>query len=450
MESAAVVSRYLPIAEIVLRGYCLGRMLKPFLEKRRAAFVVGVYIFGMAILYFLPWLTSPYRAYNIGGIAALIVLCRVDGKRYAQKVFLMVTFTAVSWLCASMAEILNDNLYNYLTRTGYMQSHPEWDFALYIGSCLLYLFLEFLFTILSIRLVQRAYKHKHTDMDKREMLMLIIPSCMGLSGFQIIRYYRLFYMAKTTENIEFYDGLSLLYGIASVVTVVIVIRLYQSIRAKQEETIHTELLAAQMDNIRQHIRHLEQSYKDVRGIRHDMANHILTLEKLYEEGRLEEARAYGNDLKSELTVASEEIKSGNPVTDVIIRESKTRAEKEGIHFLSRFFYPAGSHIKAFDVSVILHNALQNALENVTKDSGAFILVESYRRNNAFMIEVSNSFSGTLRPDGENGLPATSKENVDGHGYGLSNIRRVAGKYAGDMEITVKDGKFCLCVLLMLE
>lgn len=67
-----------------------------------------------------------------------------------------------------------------------------------------------------------------------------------------------------------------------------------------------------------------------------------------------------------------------------------------------------------------------------------------------MIEICNSFSGNLQWNAESGLPFTTKEQAKGHGYGLPNIRRVAGKYDGDIDIALKDGEFCLCIMLMAE
>ena len=151
-----------------------------------------------------------------------------------------------------------------------------------------------------------------------------------------------------------------------------------------------------------------------------------------------------------------EVKSGNPVTDVILQEWKIEAEKRGICFRCDFHYPAGSNINAFDVSVILNNALQNAVENTVEGETAYISVNSYRRNNVFMIEISNSFMGKLQWDAECGLPVTSKEKTESHGYGqthgygLSNIRKVAGKYFGDLDITQKDREFLLSVMLMMD
>ena len=219
--------------------------------------------------------------------------------------------------------------------------------------------------------------------------------------------------------------------------------------------MQSELLGVQIDSVRRHIEQVENMYRDIRSVRHDMANHLFTLEKLYEENEIEEARAYSAQIKETLTEMAGEIRSGNPVTDVILQEVKTEAEKRGISFRSEFYYPADSKVNAFDISVILHNALLNALENVDSSESAHIFIRSYQKKNAYIIEISNSFDGILQWNEQNGLPLTAKEKTDGqgygqrHGYGLSNIRRIARKYCGDTDITLADGEFQLCVMLML-
>lgn len=67
-----------------------------------------------------------------------------------------------------------------------------------------------------------------------------------------------------------------------------------------------------------------------------------------------------------------------------------------------------------------------------------------------MIEISNSFAGNLRWNTESGLPVTSKEKTESHGYGLNNIRKIAGKYFGDIDFVIKNEEFILNIMLMLE
>ncbi|MDE7298756.1 MAG: GHKL domain-containing protein [Lachnospiraceae bacterium] len=398
----------------------------------------------------------------------------MDRRNYGQKAFVAVTFFSLRWFTSAMAEVLYDKLYSFAENTNYMLTHPNMSFALYVGVCVFYLALELLFTVVSIWCILKNYVYKHAQMSKKELLVLVTPSFMGVVGYRIIWYYRYFYIAESQKNSDIYDILSLFYCAVAIITIVVVIVLYQSIKAGQEEKLQNELLAAQISSIRQHIEQVENLYQDIRGIRHDMTNHLITLERLYAGKKTEEAIAYSTELKAVLSEAAGRINSGNPVTDVILQEMQNKAEKQEIRFDIDFHYPAGSIVNVFDISVILNNALQNALENTSESEAPYISILSYRRNNAYMIEISNSFTGTLQWNPESGLPVTSKRETDGHapgsdhgyghnhsygqgnryshshGYGLANIRRVAEKYAGDVAIDLRDGMFCLSILLMME
>lgn len=468
-EICDVIVFLLLIAEALINSYCFYRFVKPFiifpgrmngicppetLQKKKKCAVCGAAVYFLIILLFYTTQLSVnvYLIYGMASFIALLVICRMDRRNYRQKSFLVITFFSLSWFAAAMADILYDFLYESALKTAYMQNHPEMSSALYIMMCVCYLAFDSAFTVIGIRKVLKVYTNKGAEMEKREVIMLALPSLMGLIGYEIMRYYRVFYALETGKLDKTYDSLIMLFCVISSVTIIVVIMLYQTIKTKQEENRQTELLALQIDSIRQHIEQTESLYQNILSIKHDMANHILTLERLYEGNKTEEAKAYGKDLKAELARMTGGTGSGNPVTDVILQEFKKEAGKRGISFHSEFYYPADSDINAFDISIILNNALQNAIENTTENTEEekLISVVSYRRNNAYIIEICNSFTGNIQWNAESGFPATSKSKTDGHGYGLPNIRRAAEKYAGDVDITFKNGKFCLCVMMMLE
>lgn len=296
--------------------------------------------------------------------------------------------------------------------------------------------------------------------------MLTLPSVLGMSGYGMMQYYNHFYAQTTTIEAAsgIYRGLAVVYYTISIVVIVVVTVMFQSMKAGQEEKLQKELLAVQLDSMRHHIGQVDALYEDIRRIRHDMANHIMTLEGLYEVQAADEARAYAADLKTALADAAGGIRSGNPVTDVILREKRAQAQKAGLRFTSDFHYPvqqkkdadtSSFSVHAFDISVILNNALQNAVEHASQEPDGYVSIRSYCRKNAYMIEVSSRFTGTLKWDACSGLPVTTKEKTsdgDGqtHGYGLANIRRVAQKYHGDLDIILREEEFQLSILLMLE
>lgn len=446
-----IVQYFMPIAEAAVRSGCFYWLVKPFVRKKNAAAYGAAASFLTIVLYYTMNLSfDMYVIYGMASLVTFSALCWLDRRNYRQKLFLVVMFFSFSWFAAAMSEILYDHLYNYSQHTGSMLDHPELWVILYVVMCLFFLAAEFAFIAIGIWLVIKVYGNKSADMERKELMMLALPPVMGVMGFEIMRYYRTFYAAEIGRLRYTYDVLQLLFCAVSMATIIVVIILYQDIKAKQEETLQTKLLAVQIENIKRHIGQVESLYRDIRGVKHDMTNHVLTLERLYAGNMAEEAKAYSDGLKAELANMSGAERSGNPVTDVILQEFKKESEKRGISFCTGFYFPTDSNINVFDISVILNNALQNALDNTQLGKGKYITIESYRKNNAYMIEICNSFEGNLQWDEESGLPLTSKEKKDGHGYGLSNIRRVAKKYAGDIDIVWNEGKFCLCVMLMVE
>lgn len=455
MDILAAISAVYAIVSMYGTGYILSRFTKPFIENKRGSACIGIAYFAtMLLLYLVPIEINVFAVYSLGILSAYLVMCRIDRRNYKQKTFLAATFFSLRWLSAYMTRILTNSVYN-IKAVSDAYYIPEKQL---LAKILIFGGVELLDRAISLALlgisagyIVKTYVYKREDMSRKEMFMLIVPSITGMTGYGIlIRYQTSSGMSWMEPIYGLYNGLAFLHFGISILTIVVMTVLFQNIKVRQEEKLQNELLATQIDSIERHIRQVESLYQNIRSIRHDMTNHILTLERLYAGNNVAEAMDYGEELKSALSQIAGEIKSGNPVTDVILQELKNEAEKRKIRYQSDFYYPTGTNINAFDVSVILNNALQNAMENARKSEAPYISVLSYHRNHAYMIEISNSFTGNLQWDEERGLPVTSKEKTEGHGYGLSNIRMVARKYAGDIAIDVKDHEFHLSIMLMME
>lgn len=195
-----------------------------------------------------------------------------------------------------------------------------------------------------------------------------------------------------------------------------------------------------------HITGVERLYNGIRGMKHDIKNHIEIINSLIAQGKTKEAREYSNSLSETVETFDFTIKTGNPVTDMILHEKMESALGKGIQFSADFHYPVGCGVDAFDVSVVLSNALSNAIE--ATEAGGFVRVYSFRNKNAYLITVENSFDGRLDIDEESGLPKTKKKDKKAHGFGLQNIKSVAAKYYGDVLIEQKENKVSLKVMLL--
>jgi len=438
--------------ELCIAGYCLYKLVNPFLQSARAALAAGgAFTLTMLGFYIMPLHTDAFTTYALGSLISFLVMCGLEQRNYIQKAFLAATYFSLRWFTVAIAELLYDRLYHWAANTKWYQGNPPMhlQFAVYFGVCVFYLTMVYMITNGAIYYIVKSCMYKYERMSMRELIMLVIPPFLGAVGYKIIHYYRFFYMQEKNPP-ESYDVLLLLYCGGAVIVIVILIMLYQNIKSSQEEKLENQLLSTQMNNLKMHIEQVENLYQDIRSMKHDMTNHVLTLERLYEKNETKEAKDYVKELKSAFMETVGEVNSGNPVTDVILRGWKTEAEKKKIRFQCDFHYPTGSNINAFDISVILNNALQNAVENIGGSGELHILILSYRRDNAYMIEISNSFTGNLRQDAESGLLITTKREKDSHGYGLNNIRKIAGKYFGDIDFSVKNEEFVLSIMMMTE
>lgn len=451
-----LASRLFGIAVIVINGVLYGRFITPFLFNKKAVRSVKlVYIGTMSVLYLIPYAFHGFLAYALGTLAFLAVIYLFDRRNMAQKVFLIIFLYLTEWISHSIVSVPRDFLFQGTMYFEAAMGSPEWVcLVLYILNQSLFIVLRCCVMRILLDIMDRIYLYKNENMSRKELgLMLAVP-LSAFTGYFSFSVFSDFYLKDTGQYIQethaFFLWISACYQMISYAALVAAVTFYQDMKKNYRKEKENAVLAGQLENLKKHIAEVEALYRDIRGMRHDMGNHIMMLESLFQKDRQEEAIGYLEQLKEQFHGTETEIKSGNPVTDILLTERKKDAEGSGITFRSEFFYPEEASVNAFDVSIILNNALNNAIEGAEAVCGnPFIHVFSYREKNVYMIVVENSLKEPVYLEEESGLPVTTKENNGEHGYGLNNIRSVARKYFGDIAIEQKDGTFLLHVMLMV-
>lgn len=449
-----VIQHTANILEICILGCFFYRFVKPFLpEKRNTKSVAVVYIIVMLILYMFPqdaWGGSITAA--IGSIAVFTVMCFIDKRNIEQKIFLASIFYLLDWLAWGVVVALWNTSYDITDMIPAVRESYQIQFESYVIRQVCWLIIESLTMEVLIRLLHRAYAYKAENMTKKELVLMMAPTLSLISGRLLFRYFVNVYEMDLKQyvwnNHHSYNMVLFIHQIISFAALLTVIVIYRNIKESQRNEIEEKVLARQIEDMKAHISEVEILYRDIRGMKHDMANHVMVLERLY--GDNADAGEYVAQLKEQMNdmVLSVKAKSGNPITDVILTEKEKEAQEWGITFDYDFHYPENKGLNAFDVSVILNNALSNAIEAARECDEPYVKLSSYRKNNAYMIEIRNSMTGTRTIDEGSGLPVTTK--LDGmHGFGLSNIRKVAQKYYGDIHIEQDGKEFVLTVMLIL-
>ncbi len=75
-------------------------------------------------------------------------------------------------------------------------------YGLYVAVRILGILFSFLLLLLSIQAVNRAYESKDRYMERRELVMLTVPSLSGIAGYAIFHFYQI-----KSEMTGFFDVL---------------------------------------------------------------------------------------------------------------------------------------------------------------------------------------------------------------------------------------------------
>ncbi|MCR5775028.1 MAG: GHKL domain-containing protein [Lachnospiraceae bacterium] len=431
--------------------------LNPFVANKRA-------VYASAAVYYALWIVCNHagttkeedRLLTVGLIALSILMAwLLDNRRNpVQKIFLFVVFRLISWLSIELLSEIGFLESDLILRFEWSRNSLEvtildffiWNFLQYTLALLLLFFV--------IRILHRAYRYKQDELTWQELVLVLSPAWTLLLVKPIMSSYFMLWMdgiknGSIKENIQA-NPYRILFCLFAYVPIVTVIILYQRLKEKQEEIFVKSSVENQIGDLSGHIEHIEKIYEGMRGLRHDLGNHLTVIERLAENGDTEELANYAKEFTESFERLQPKVVTGNAITDVILSEIAGQCEKEEIHFESTFSYPDKLDINPFDMSVILNNALKNALEASEMVAYPSIRIKTLQKAHVFIINLRNTIDHKI-PVNDEGLPESSKHGA-GHGYGLKNIRIIADKYKGDIEIRQEESEgrlfFILNIMLM--
>ena len=406
----------------------------------------------MTILYLIPFPMPGAVAYIVGIIAVFVASMIFDRRNISQKVFLSMTIYMFLWIAQAIAALPWKLISNF-TYAREMMNVQEKQFAWFIVALVLLVFIENILLFLKIFISEKVYVRKNEQMDWRELTLLASPYVAIIAGYWICSFLSDAYVNETGvyvwNNYPIYDGIRALFGIIAFLATITVMYSYQRMKQSQEDALQNALVSKQVEELSGHVHTIETLYSDICGIRHDINDHIMVLGNLLEKGNTDEAVTYLNEWQNGFPMPEINAKTGNPVTDIVISEKRREAEEAGIDFIQNFHYPSSGKVESVDIGVILNNALSNAIRAASESDNPRIEVKAWKNNNAYLIQVKNSFSGKMTLNPQTGLPETSKDDKKSHGYGLMNMKRITDKYYGTIQLEQEKNMVIFTALMMI-
>lgn len=449
----------------LLAGYFFGKLAEAFFGAgiQRRYLVAGVYFSVMVIFKVIPIPFDSFFVYLSGVLAVFLALFFENRKNLRMELLLCVTFFSLRYhLMSGISQIsialfdFEATLFHRLTEYRYVQTWQIPMLHIFLTELLELLCIFMVFSGIMGRLVKYAHFGEQEPTGK-ETALLIMPGILGSLCYFLIYWIKMEVELKKNATWlgpgQYFSVWLVIFliNLMSVASIVVLWKLFQEVGQKQEEEKRQGLLESQIREMQSHIREIERLYAGIRGMKHDVKNHISVMELLMDRQDYGEARKFLGSMEKAMEHLEYTHKTGNPVTDVIINEKCSHAAKENIDFKSEFYFPKDAGLDVFDISVILGNGLENALEAAGQEIGhREITVGSRRQKQVFLIEIKNTFTGVLAWEEKSGLPSSAKQDKFRHGLGLRNIRRVAEQYGGDIDIEAGHGVFLLTVMLNLN
>jgi len=295
-----------------------------------------------------------------------------------------------------------------------------------------------------------------TTLNKYQGIYLLVPN-FAIYSMAVLFYsvqeikinYRDYYLLTIFPDIYFVVPI---ISISMLVSLLIIAFIFGKMLEGEEVKQNNLLMRQQFRQQLNHSKSIEELYKGIRGVSHDMKNHIICLRHLAEENDMDEIKKYLDNMENTITTLNLEIKTGNAIADAVINEKYILAKKQGIKFEHDFILPVDILIEPMDLCVILSNALDNSIEACQRISEPSvhkeICITSKLKDMYLLIEVSNSTVHKVKYI--NDKITSKKPDRINHGIGISNIIAAVKKYNGFVDIVEEKNRFTINLMLKVK
>ncbi len=223
--------------------------------------------------------------------------------------------------------------------------------------------------------------------------------------------------------------------------------LYNNLIAIQEKAEQSIIVDMENHSYKKQLEIMQEYVNVNRMLRHDVKNHVIALQGLLEQGQEEDALEYLRKAAEVYGLYENKVNTGNVELDSLFNYKLSQTDKLHITVELKLEVPEQCMVHNFDLSIIIGNLLDNAMEALEKlpeEKRKLKLEIRYSKGRMF-IYSANPYCGEIRR--EKGRIVTSKPDAALHGVGLRSVETVIQKYHGEMEINTKDAVFLVQIIL---
>lgn len=191
----------------------------------------------------------------------------------------------------------------------------------------------------------------------------------------------------------------------------------------------------------------EQSMDIVNQKYHDLKHQIALLRVEFDA---EEGMEFLEQMQNEIEIYETLNKTGNRILDAILTSKNIYCQSHNIKLNCVADGTALDFMDKMDISALFGNALDNAIECVSKiedPEKRLIYLTLVRQKDFLRIRIENCCLEQVRF--ENGMPKTSKQDKRLHGFGVKSMDSIARKYNGSLTMGMEEQWFEVRILIPL-
>lgn len=287
--------------------------------------------------------------------------------------------------------------------------------------------------VLFYLLVRKFFKEKLPDSHNLHILSLV--SLLGILGV-------IFLSLITLQDISVITVFS--WGLCLIMLLCFFFLLLLHANYMKEKEMRG-ILELRDEMVKQEYDMVKQLQTEQQTLSHDMKNHLLILDSMIKEERLEEAGNYISRLREPLERLSPSVWTGTPTLDVLLNHTKGRCARSDINFTVQADALDLRPMEDQDICSLFANLLDNAREAAgSMPAGRrWVHVRIRRIKSMIFIDISNSSPGDMAR--RHGKPVSCKKDGRLHGFGLNSASAAVEKYGGQFVYGYEGGVFTASV-----
>ncbi|WP_283410318.1 GHKL domain-containing protein [Anoxynatronum buryatiense] len=378
----------------------------------------------IGIIYFvlnLPWLTM------LSNLAGILLLTMNYESNLRKKILTTLQIYLITMLGETVTVLFLRQMMADFQPVGI---NYELILSYFISKLVIYMFVLVLGNL-------RQIKHHEPIKNAHWFAVFLIPL-----GSILITYI-------VVINIYLENEIAAFMAISVIMTInVLVFYLYDEIIQFNRHLLEKTVLQNQNLALLQQLSLFEESQSRLNAFKHDLKQHLGTMQVMVQNEEHDMVSDYLNELNEQMNQVDGYVSTGNAGLDSVINLKINEAKNKGIEINYRIQVPEDLSFKPLDISVIMGNLLDNAIEatQLVQQERQIILIIEWSKKCLF-IQVENPYDEPIKYSDEGRL--ISHKNVAGHGIGLQNVRQTLEKYNGTLEVNHRNQKFSVAAILYL-